>query len=264
MRCPKCGYITFDHLDNCPKCKKDISKVSLKVVGTTYNVTTPLFLKFSQGGGIEEKKEDFIAFDNSQDGFDVVDPDLDVLVDEPEEGDDFNFDDDSSFADNDFEGSSGDDFSLNSDEPEDGEIDLGGFEDAFEQERPESEGDIALDFPDELADISDLSQPEESSVAEDDAFALDFDEKENEEDFAPALDGVEDDLNLNLDLEMDSLDDKFTLSLDDDEETEDGSVLGELSLDDIGLSEKSSGEEKKKRVSVPDDDMDGDLDFTSS
>ncbi len=263
MRCPKCGYITFDHLNNCPKCKKDISKISSKVVGTTYSVTTPSFLKFPKGEQIEEGQEDLIAFDNSQDDFDVVDPDLDILVNEPEEDDDFNFDDDSSFVGNDFEDSSDDDFGLNSDEPEDGELDLDGFEDAFEQEESGSEGDIALEFPDELADISDLSPSEETPAGkEDDSFSRDFDEKDNEEDFMPALEGVDDDFNLDLDLEMDSLDDEFTLSLDD-EETDSSSILGELSLDDIGLSDKPSDEKKKRRVPASDDDMDmdGDLDF---
>ncbi len=262
MRCPKCGYMTFDHLENCPKCKKNVSKIASKVVGTTYSAAAPLFLKIPKGEHIEEAKEEFIDFDNAQDDFDVVDPDLDVLVDESEKDDDFSFDGDSSFTGNDFEENSEDnvDFDLDSEEPDDGELDLGGFEDAFEQEEPGSEEDITLDFPDELADISDLSPPEDPAIEkENDSFPLDLDGEENENDFTPALKDVEEDFNLDLDLDMDSLGDDFTLNLDDDEAEEGNgsSALGELSLDDIGLSEK----EKKKTAPVLDDDMDGDLDF---
>ena len=34
MRCPKCGYISFDHLEQCLKCKKNIKAVSDNMHGT--------------------------------------------------------------------------------------------------------------------------------------------------------------------------------------------------------------------------------------
>ena len=46
MRCPKCGYITFDHLEFCPKCKKNIAKVSEQLSGDIFKVEVPVFLKF--------------------------------------------------------------------------------------------------------------------------------------------------------------------------------------------------------------------------
>jgi len=46
MRCPKCGYITFDHLEICPKCKKNIAKISEQLSGDIFKVEVPVFLKF--------------------------------------------------------------------------------------------------------------------------------------------------------------------------------------------------------------------------
>ncbi len=47
MRCPKCGYISFDHLESCVKCNKDISATSAEINGTVLNYLAPAFLQFS-------------------------------------------------------------------------------------------------------------------------------------------------------------------------------------------------------------------------
>ena len=44
MRCPKCGYISFDTLDSCKKCKKDISKLVKDLEGTVFEFPPPVFL----------------------------------------------------------------------------------------------------------------------------------------------------------------------------------------------------------------------------
>ena len=44
MRCPKCGFISFDHLTSCAKCGKDIAEVASELQGTSINVETPMFL----------------------------------------------------------------------------------------------------------------------------------------------------------------------------------------------------------------------------
>jgi hypothetical protein len=46
MRCPKCGYISFDHLETCTKCRKNIAEASKKLAGTIYKAETPAFLQF--------------------------------------------------------------------------------------------------------------------------------------------------------------------------------------------------------------------------
>ena len=44
MRCPKCGFISFDHLISCAKCGRDIAEVASELQGTSIKVETPMFL----------------------------------------------------------------------------------------------------------------------------------------------------------------------------------------------------------------------------
>ena len=50
MRCPKCGYISFDHLEKCKKCKKAIGEILEEIQGTTHDISTPVFLRVETGG----------------------------------------------------------------------------------------------------------------------------------------------------------------------------------------------------------------------
>ncbi len=56
MRCPKCGYISFDHVETCSKCKKDISAQSEQLSGTILMAEAPSYLRFdtteSDGMGV--------------------------------------------------------------------------------------------------------------------------------------------------------------------------------------------------------------------
>jgi len=86
MRCPKCGYISFDHLEVCLKCDKDISEVSSSFDGSVFNVQAPLFLKF------EERSEEDMIMDEEMDMFadedevdDFIDEDLDILMKDSED-----------------------------------------------------------------------------------------------------------------------------------------------------------------------------------
>ena len=44
MRCPKCGFISFDHLTSCASCGRDISEVASELQGTSIKVDPPMFL----------------------------------------------------------------------------------------------------------------------------------------------------------------------------------------------------------------------------
>jgi hypothetical protein len=44
MRCPKCGFISFDHLTSCKKCGKDIAEVASELQGTSIKTESPMFL----------------------------------------------------------------------------------------------------------------------------------------------------------------------------------------------------------------------------
>jgi len=90
MRCPKCGYISFDHIESCLKCKKDISG-STSVAGTTYHAAAPSFLRVPDKNSPPEPDpvdEDSgtisMGEDYAEDDYDFSDPDLDILVDEDE------------------------------------------------------------------------------------------------------------------------------------------------------------------------------------
>jgi len=55
MRCPKCGFISFDHLTSCSKCGRDVSQVAAELQGTSIKVEPPMFLSgalasFSEAG----------------------------------------------------------------------------------------------------------------------------------------------------------------------------------------------------------------------
>jgi len=250
MRCPKCGYISFDHVDTCLKCKKDISG-KVEVEGTTYHAAAPSFLKVSSRESQEDDSE-FIESDVELggDNYEFSDPDLDVLTDDD---DGFSFDDEAtiSFDDADL-GKIGDEFQLETDISEDDdsfEFDLDEDDDFGEkQAAPE------LNVPDELSDITDLAPPEvdetapaaSSSVNNNMSLSLD-DEMALDEDLD--LDG----LDLNLGLGDDNADSGLALSLDDiDISMDDGGSFGVDELDslniDLDLDDFDTEEPKKKDV----------------
>jgi biotin carboxyl carrier protein len=45
MRCPKCGYISFDHQETCRNCKKNIRDSVGDINGTIYDALAPQFLQ---------------------------------------------------------------------------------------------------------------------------------------------------------------------------------------------------------------------------
>ncbi|MGE4559727.1 MAG: hypothetical protein AB7E77_05990 [Desulfobulbus sp.] len=53
MRCPKCGYTSFDHMESCKKCHKSFGTAADEINGTTYEAVVPLFLKITRE--LEEK-----------------------------------------------------------------------------------------------------------------------------------------------------------------------------------------------------------------
>lgn len=55
MRCPKCGYISFDRVERCGKCAHGLSEVAGQLNGTMAKVVTPGFLQpLLRGGRVED------------------------------------------------------------------------------------------------------------------------------------------------------------------------------------------------------------------
>jgi len=44
MRCPKCGFTSFDHLETCKKCRKYIGNTVAELNGTAHDAFPPMFL----------------------------------------------------------------------------------------------------------------------------------------------------------------------------------------------------------------------------
>jgi len=190
MRCPKCGFISFDNLDTCLKCNKNISDATKAFQGSILNVSTPAFLK------IPVPSEDDIQIEGAAEiGGDIefTDPDLEILIDEEDDQGDIDFQlDADEESDVDLSLDDGfDEAATPGDEQDDVDLsaDLGQFEDVpeddtfsfedFDEEVEESDESLpAMEVPEELDDISDLlppdalsedEQPLEQSVAVDQA-----------------------------------------------------------------------------------------------
>lgn len=236
MRCPKCGFISFDHLDNCLKCKKEFKGSSAVIQGTIFMVQAPSFLKIQS----EPERKSFgdieIDSDVESDEFELQDPDLEILLDD--EGDVKGASGMASpmvfgRGDGDREISTGDSFELSLDtakeEEEEGiTIDLGqfqndlddgntGFDDIFGGKKEDEK--ISHEFPEELADISDLSPPHQKIVP-------------------PPVQkpagkaGVVDDFDLNLDLDLTGFD-RESFAVPKEKKT--AGKIASLSLDEIDL-----------------------------
>lgn len=165
MRCPKCGYISFDYVESCKKCRKNISEASAEIDGTVFAVSAPVFLDFEyeEAGGESERNEDDII---SEENLGVGEEALDLST----EDDGFELGNEIAM---DFEGDEGlDDFELVEEEGE-SSLELDSLEEVTEEvedalefgdkeEALESEDDgLQLDFGD--IDISDLAPPEKDA-----------------------------------------------------------------------------------------------------
>lgn len=247
MRCPKCGYISFDHLEQCLKCKKNIKAVSETLHGTVFHVATPTFLQLRREAEEKPKAEEMFAGDLEGDD-EFIDDDLDVLVDD----DSLLKMDESSDDDGEDSGESVTP-PVEADDSEDREIaiDFSQFEDTEEQEvssqgskKVPDEGDappLSLDFPADLADLSDLAPPARNTANEKPAGRS-----------SAKAEATMDDLNFDLGLE--------NLEADLASDGDSGKEMI-LALDDIDFSETLTQEAKKPADKGRGADMNEDLNF---
>ena len=169
MRCPKCGYITFDHLETCTKCRKNIAQASQQLSGTVFKAEAPSFLQFEvhesdtdNDASVDLLPEDEgLELDMSADGDDGVDMEL-SLEDDTLESDEAQADEDLDldFMDESVEalglgGSEDDEFDLDFSDDESIGLDL----DEEGKDAAEEEDGPQLDFSE--LDISDLAPPAE-------------------------------------------------------------------------------------------------------
>ncbi|PID76309.1 MAG: hypothetical protein CSB24_07270 [Deltaproteobacteria bacterium] len=225
MRCPKCGYISFDQLETCLKCNKKIKKASDELHGTVANVVAPVFLRFENAKSEDEKLDQY--FENETD-MDAIEPDLDIMVDSDAEKEEAKAEEVPEFDET-------------AEEDEDVSIDFNQFEDADIEESLIDDSAIDelatdeipdMELPDELADLSDLAGSEQ----------------ENAEESIDTFADLGDDLDLSLDLDGDEpdeappsvpsakeeVDDLGGLTLETDDSPDDDLDF-ELDLDGLSL-----------------------------
>jgi hypothetical protein len=251
MRCPKCGYISFDHLEVCVKCKKNIKAVSDSLHGSVFQASAPAFLLLQPRQAEDEQVDVFgIPSDAIEE---YVDDDLEILIeDTPEQDPDVEFADDARTSESKAE--TGKNKAADHEE-EDGEIeiDFSRFEDALdddmaladkgEKHEQEEERSFTMEMPAALADISDLAPPAKTAAGRG---AAPVAAKEN-----------------SGDLNMDDLD--FNLGFDDLESdlppAPEPAKETMLSLDDIDFSETLAKSAPKASSFSGTTDMDEELNF---
>lgn len=87
MRCPKCGYISFDQTEECLKCKKSLRAVNQTIRGTVFNAPSPIFLKFTADPP-QEESDTLDLTETPLDSFEIEDPDLEVLAEDHDTAED--------------------------------------------------------------------------------------------------------------------------------------------------------------------------------
>lgn len=239
MRCPKCGFISFDHLEACLKCGKDIRSAAENLRGSVYNVAAPMFLKFSAEPEADdvELAEAFIDEDDAFAGEEIRDPDLDILLDDGSTDEDEEISmtvaDEEEEVSVDFsqatDDESGIDFKFD-DFQEDAE--LGKNDDFAEQSGPGRK--INIELPDELSDISDLEPPPALGAPTEVATA------------------VQDDQDLDLDFDLNLDDEELGAGTGQAKKVE----LADLSLQDLDFDEPMEAPITRKKASAGKVDLD--------
>jgi len=84
MRCPKCGYISFDQEEACAKCDASLAEISSSLAGTAVRVHEPFFLTSILGHG-QQTDSDAVEFDLSE-AEALPESDVEIEVTEDDEG----------------------------------------------------------------------------------------------------------------------------------------------------------------------------------
>lgn len=230
MKCSKCNYISFDHNENCPKCKKDLTEIRRKMDLPAFCPIMPAHtnfqdqgtegsIKIEQTGEFTSEENMDVQFTESQD----FESSFDAAIEDGEgESDlDFALATDTDELTLDFDDFSIDDPDSPSSEPGEETITAGDLEDElnlsfaddtddiasdFDEASPDDNGKSTLDFVDFDTDDSDIAQsaaePVEAVEEEVSDITLDFEEpiSLDEEDETPPKPE-------SLDIDLDILDD---------------------------------------------------------
>jgi hypothetical protein len=262
MRCPKCGYISFDYNQECPKCNKNIADEQAKLNLPSFRPTPPSLLGILTGEGDESNVGMHADSSGSMGDSHEIDTRLDDSVvlstsemdlDEGHEMEDVSIDHEDS---GDFELSGGEDISV-IDSDETPVVDTESLGMSLDEEEG---GDLSLD----LGDISlDEAEAEGGSVAEDI-----LTEEGEQEISLDELSTVGSDISEEISGEETAAGpDSIDLGLDKEAGGEEGSEM-ELNLDDLKINETGEleiGKDIKPDKLTGDESLDlGDLSLDDS
>ncbi len=250
MRCPKCGFISFDQVELCPKCAHDVSKIMEELKGTALQTQFSFFLGSVVGGSLagdtsvetplpEEVESDSNILGENEEA--VEEEQLEIQLDSDEEESDSA------------------DLSLDEDVTESPEIDFSGLEDEESGEESVLQEDLDFhddDLDDDLADLQ-LSADEDEADSDAD---LDL-----ESDTGPGLesepesvveipDEMERGVKLNIEVDMEDEPDQVEVALDEID-LSDLVIEDEVESDLTESGEESSEEEVIELEALTLDDM---------
>lgn len=176
MRCPKCGYVSFDHLDYCLKCKKDISAVSNSLHGTVFNVEVPSYLHLHSSRQNEDLSDNDGFVDSLEADEEFIDDDFEVLADDqssvegeieaPDDKTDTLLRNAGNFPDDDEDSEDGEiEIDLSQFERKEEQIEMPPAGLMSHQQAPETQP-LSMEFPAELEDVTDLAPPSKGMHSE--------------------------------------------------------------------------------------------------
>lgn len=240
MRCPKCNYVSFDHLDNCKKCGNDLQAVKVEL-GWTDEMPGPIAFF-----------EDKLTTEETVDqGMDSTEPDA-VVDTVGQTGDDL------AFADTELSIDMGDDDGIQLDAMDDMlDDDMIDTEEPASMEAIEIDQDddgIALDMGDIMDESQDTNLSDESQISSSqDNEEIPFEELETEEPL-----GIDDEIGQEtISIEEDSAD---IISMD----IENGEGITEI-YDQDGfedeITSEISGSESEEIIEIDDEAVDSEEEF---
>jgi hypothetical protein len=211
MKCPKCGYISFDSNQVCPKCNKDISAEQAKLNLPAFKPDPPALL----GALIGEPDESDIDLDHTVDG-EVSDEGIGIADEEVAGGEEAGFDDSDELE-----------ITLEPDEVGDEEM-IEPLDEPLIAADPEGPIAGAADsLDDSLSDFEFESSAEEETVAETAESRAELTKSDELEPDVPAAAKKE---NLTLDVDEGGRTESLEASSEEGEEL--SIELGELSVDE--------------------------------
>lgn len=189
MRCPKCGYISFDKEEICGGCKKNISKFSKELSGVVLRSNVPDFLWFQKPEEESEPEEDTAEDEqNGGEGIDMSD------AAEAETGVDFGTEEETAADESMLEFAADSGEGAAEEEAKEIEFDLSMDADATEDEEEVKE-EISFDLPGMEEKKTEAPPPEPTPKEKGDlklSLEKSKDADEQEQDAAAALDGLDD------------------------------------------------------------------------